>query len=72
MAQTQECKADKTISSNGFLLQEVCKEFATLVRPMVELTKKGKKFIWDEACEQSFKSLKEALVGTEVMGLPSQ
>ena len=37
---------------------------------MVELTKKGKKFIWDEACEQSFKGLKEALVGTEVMGYP--
>ena len=38
---------------------------------MVELTKKGKKFIWKELCEEAFKQLKIALVSSEVMAYPS-
>lgn len=37
---------------------------------MVELTKKGKRFIWTEACENSFESLKRSLVSIDVMGYP--
>ncbi|MCG8032791.1 MAG: retroviral-like aspartic protease family protein, partial [Candidatus Thiodiazotropha taylori] len=44
--------------------------FASMVRPMVDLTKKGKKFIWDEACDTAFTRLKKALVSSDVMGYP--
>ena len=37
---------------------------------MVELTKKGKKFIWDAACDRSFETIKKALISSEVMGYP--
>ena len=46
------------------------KDFASMVRPMVELTKKGKKFIWDAACDRSFETVKKALISSEVMGYP--
>ena len=45
--------------------------FASIVRPMVELTKKGRKFIWDKACDTAFAMLKKALVGSDVMGTHS-
>ena len=31
-----------------------------MVRPRVELTKKGHKFIWDEACERTFQMVEKA------------
>ena len=37
---------------------------------MVELTKKGKRFLWSEACERSFEQLKRALVSSDIMGYP--
>ena len=37
---------------------------------MVELAKKGKQFIWTDACEKSFQLLKEALISPDVMGYP--
>ena len=48
----------------GSYYRRYVKNFASLVRPMVELAKKGKKFIWGEVCE------KKALVSTDVMGYP--
>ena len=46
------------------------KDFVSKVRPMVELTKKGKRFLWSEACERSFEKLKRALVSSDIMGYP--
>jgi hypothetical protein len=37
--------------------------------PLVELTKKGKKFIWTEACETAFLKLKEALVNPPILAM---
>ena len=37
---------------------------------MTSLTKKDKKFISDEACEMSFKKLKECLTTVPVLTLP--
>ena len=37
---------------------------------MIDLTKKGKKFIWTEACDRSFEQMKKALVSADVMGYP--
>ena len=46
------------------------KNFAIIVRPMVELAKKGKKFVWDTARDRSFEIGKKALISSEVMGYP--
>ena len=46
------------------------KDFALKSRPMVDLTKKGSKFVWSTLCQDSFESLKAALVSPEVMGYP--
>ena len=35
---------------------------------MVELTRKGKKFLWTEACDRSFEQMKKALVSADGMG----
>ena len=63
-------KQVKQLVAMGSYYRRYVKNFASLVRPMVELTKKGKKFVWSEACEKSFDDLKKSLVRTDVMGYP--
>ena len=46
------------------------KEFSIIAIPLTSLTKKDKKFIWEEACEVSFKKLKECLTTAPVLTLP--
>ena len=60
-------KQIKQLVAMGSYCRRYVKNLASLVRPMVEFTKKGKKFIWSEACEKSFEGLKKALVSTDVM-----
>ena len=40
------------------------------MRPLIDLTKKGKAFIWTESCEAAFEDLKRALTGPEIMAFP--
>ena len=63
-------KQVKQFVALGSYYRQFVKDFATLVRPMVELTKKGKKFIWSTACEDSFEKLKKELISSDVMGYP--
>ena len=44
--------------------------FSKIAKPMMELLKKEKKFIWTEECEASFQELKQRLVTTLVLCLP--
>ena len=44
--------------------------FSTIAIPLTSLTKKDKKFIWDEKCENSFQTLKKCLTTTPVLTLP--
>jgi len=44
--------------------------FSKIARPMTELTKKDKKFVWTEACEKSFQELKKRLTTAPVLTLP--
>jgi len=44
--------------------------FSKIARPMTELTKKDKKFVWTEACEKSFQELKKRLTTALVLTLP--
>ena len=54
----------------GSYYRRYIKGFASMVRPMVELTKKGKRFVWDAACDEAFTKLKKSLVRADVMGYP--
>lgn len=40
------------------------------MRPLIDLTKKNKEFIWSESCEQAFKKLKQILTGPDILAYP--
>ncbi|XP_073354657.1 uncharacterized protein [Aegilops tauschii subsp. strangulata] len=44
--------------------------FSTVAKPMTQLLKKDKKFVWTEACEQSFQELKKKLTTAPVLTVP--
>ena len=54
----------------GSYYRRYVKYFASIVRPMVELTRKGKKFLWTEACDLSFDQMRRALLSADVMQYP--
>ena len=56
--------------ATGSYYRRYVKDFAHIVRPMVDLTKKGRKFLWTDACDTSFEAVKQALVSFDVMGYP--
>ena len=60
----------KQLVAMGSYYRRYVKNFATIVRPMVELTKKGRKFVWSQECEASFEELKKVLTGADIMGYP--
>ena len=45
--------------------------FSKLAAPLTKLTKKEEKFVWSEACQQSFDELKRKLTSAPVFTLPS-
>ena len=63
-------KQIKQLVAMGSYYRRYVRDFASIVRPMVELTRKGKKFLWTEACDRSFEQMKKALVSADVMGYP--
>ena len=63
-------KQIKSFVALGSYFRRFIRNYAQMARPLIDLTKKGKKFIWSEACEKSFEEIKAALVGSEVMGYP--
>lgn len=44
--------------------------FAEIMRPLIDLTKKNKEFIWSESCEQTFKKLKQILTEPDILAYP--
>lgn len=44
--------------------------FADKARPLHQITEKGRRFQWTEACEGSFQALRKALTQTPVLALP--
>jgi hypothetical protein len=44
--------------------------FSKIAKPMTELLKKHKKFVWTEDCEKSFQELKKRLTTSPVLTLP--
>ena len=45
--------------------------FSRITAPMTRLTQKNAKFVWSDACENSFQLLKEKLTTTPVLTLPN-
>ena len=46
-------------------------DFSRIAAPMTRLTQKNAKFVWSDACENSFQVLKEKLTTTPVLILPN-
>ena len=46
------------------------KDFSGMMKPVIDLTKKGKEFKWTEQCQEAFEKLKEALISPEIMAYP--
>ena len=44
--------------------------FSFLVAPLTRLTRKDESFMWTDACEQSFQTLKDRLTTAPVLSLP--
>ena len=44
--------------------------FSTVAKPITQLLKKDKKFVWTEACEKSFQELKKKLTTAPVLTVP--
>ena len=45
--------------------------FSRIAAPLTQLTRKNAKFVWIEECEKSFQELKQRLVTTPVLIIPS-
>ena len=48
------------------------RDFSKIAAPLTRLTRKQEKFVWNEACEQSFQKLKECLTSAPVVALPEE
>jgi hypothetical protein len=46
-------------------------DFSKIAKPMIELLKKGVKFVWSEACDQAFHTLREHLTSAPVLTQPN-
>ena len=46
-------------------------DFSRITAPMTRLTQKNAKFVWSDACENSFQLLKEKLTTAPVLTLPN-
>ena len=46
-------------------------DFSRIAAPLTRLTQKNVRFVWDDACEESFQLLKERLTTAPVLTLPS-
>ena len=47
------------------------KNFADLAKPLHNLTKKNSKFVWTDACQNSFDKLKEKLTSSPILLHPN-
>ena len=54
----------------GYYRQFV-KNFGMIARPLTDLLKKGKVFLWTAICEEAFQLLKKSLVSALVLALPN-
>ena len=54
----------------GNYYRRVVQGYYKLVRPLTDLSRKGADFIWTSTCQHAFDSLKQALIGSDIMAYP--
>ena len=64
-------KQVKQVLGMGSYYRRFIRAYSDRMRPLIDLTKKGKTFIWTESCEAAFEDLKRALTGPEIMAFPT-
>ena len=47
-------------------------KFASIAKPLHKLTELNTKFIWDEKCQKSFDTLKQALISSPILAFPTE
>jgi hypothetical protein len=45
--------------------------FSMIAKPIIDLLKKGNKYVWSEACDEAFKHLKKLLTTSPVLAQPN-
>jgi hypothetical protein len=74
--EVMDCKPPKSVHQiPGFLglagyYRRFIPDFSRIAKPMTELLKKGVKFMWSEACEQAFHTLRQNLTSAPVLVPP--
>ena len=53
-------------------LSMFCPELQKLLKPIYDLTRKGRSFIWGEEQQESFEEIKRRLVHTPVLHMPNR
>jgi hypothetical protein len=44
--------------------------FSKIVKPIAELLKKGNKYVWNDACDEAFQTLKKLLITSPILAQP--
>ena len=47
------------------------RNFALIVKPLYDLTKKDVPFQWSDTCNKAFNKLKQKMLSTDVLGFPN-
>ena len=68
--QPETSKQVKQFVATASYYRRFVRDFAKIARPLIELTKIGKEFLWSTACQDAFSTLKEKLTSPPVMGYP--
>ena len=53
-------------------LSMFCPELQKLLKPIYDLTRKGRPFIWGEEQQESFEDIKKRLVCTPILHMPNR
>ena len=48
------------------------KNFSTLALPLIQLSKKNRKFIWIDKCDIAFQNLKQSLISAPILPYPTR
>ena len=62
----------RRILGMGNYYRRFVKDYAKLVSPLTHLTKKGVNFAWTPTCEEAFETLKQTLIGSNIMAYPCE
>ena len=66
-----KCKKDimRFLGMVGFY-RKFCKNFSTIANPLTDMLHKKSSFVWSDACQRSFESLKSILVNSPILITP--